>query len=421
MEDIKVYALDDDGNRIEPKSESKTEEKKENTTEQVAQEEKEVKEENKIKEQKQDELSQQKEESKDSEKTEDKENVLQKVSEEVLDNKENTDDQASKNKEDAPESEKKQEPVEDDNWFLSKLKDRYDKEFKSIDVFKVLLNSESKKNPDVSEEVQKFIDYKKETGRSFQDFAELQKDWSSVSDSEVIREYFKQTKPHLDQDDIDYLIKESYSFDEEADEEKDIRRKKVAYKEALYNARNHFETLKEKYKAPLESSSADIPNNYKEAFSFYNEYQAQVEEEKKLNEERSNFFTKKTNDLFNDEFKGFEFNLGNKKQSVKPSDLSRTREAQGNLNNFLSEHLDEKGFIKDPTSYHRALYAAMNPDQLAKYFYEQGKSDATGDIVRETKNIDMSVRDNKVNEVAGTKYRVVDSEDQFEFKIRKRN
>ena len=198
MEDIKVYALDDDGNRIEPKSESKTEEKKENTTEQVAQEEKNVKEENKIKEQ--DELSQQKEESKDTEKTEDKENVLQKVSEEVLDNKENTDNEASKNKEDAPESEKKQEPVEDDNWFLSKLKDRYDKEFKSIDEFKVLLNSESKKNPDVSEEVQKFMDYKKETGRSFQDFAELQKDWSSVSDSEVIREYFKQTKPHLDQD-----------------------------------------------------------------------------------------------------------------------------------------------------------------------------------------------------------------------------
>ena len=98
-------------------------------------------------------------------------------------------------------------------------------------------------------------------------FCRVAKNWSSVSDSEVIREYFKQTKPHLDQDDIDYLIKESYSFDEEADEEKDIR-KKVAYKEALYNARNHFETLKEKYKAPLESSSADIPNNYKEAFSF---------------------------------------------------------------------------------------------------------------------------------------------------------
>lgn len=386
--DFKVYALDDDGNRIEPQQA----EQETNVEQEAAPQ-----------------VEPQQTESVDALQQEEQIESEGSLQEEV---QEQVDVQEEKILE--PEIE------QDDSWFLSKLKERYEVELNSVDDLKnVLTNTEEKQS--LPEDVEKYLEFRKETGRSFNDFAELQKDWAAVNDEQVIREYYKQTKPHLDSEDIEHILGEQFSFDSELDDDKDIRARKIAYKEALYQARNHFEGLKEKYKAPLESSAADIPENYQKAFSFYNEYQEQADSTAKLQQEQSKFFQDKTNNFFNQEFKGFEFNLGDKKQFVKPNDLERTREVQSDVNNFLSSHLDEKGFLKDPSAYHRAMYAAMNVDSIAKHFYEQGKSDATGDIVKETKNIDMSVRDNKVTDVSGTKFRVVDSGDQFEFKIRKRN
>lgn len=386
--DFKVYALDDDGNRIEPQQT----EQETNVGQEAAPQ-----------------VEPQQTESVDALQQEEQIESEGSLQEEV---QEQVDVQEEKILE--PELE------QDDSWFLSKLKERYEVELNSVDDLKnVLTNTEEKQS--LPEDVEKYLEFRKETGRSFNDFAELQKDWAAVNDEQVIREYYKQTKPHLDSEDIEHILGEQFSFDSELDDDKDIRARKIAYKEALYQARNHFEGLKEKYKAPLESSAADIPENYRKAFSFYNEYQEQADSTAKLQQEQSKFFQDKTNNFFNQEFKGFEFNLGDKKQFVKPNDLERTREVQSDVNNFLSSHLDEKGFLKDPSAYHRAMYAAMNVDSIAKHFYEQGKSDATGDIVKETKNIDMSVRDNKVTDVSGTKFRVVDSGDQFEFKIRKRN
>jgi len=385
--DFKVYALDDDGNRIEPQQTEQEPNVEQEATPEVEPQQTETI-----------DASQQEEQI-------ESEGVLQEQVEEQVDVQE--------------EKVLEPEPEQDDNWFLSKLKERYEVELNSVDDLKnVLTNTEKQTLP---EDVEKYLEFRKETGRSFNDFAELQKDWSAIGDEQVIREYYKQTKPHLDTEDIEHILGEQFSYDTELDDDKEVRAKKIAYKEALYEARNHFEGLKEKYKAPLESSVADIPENYRKAFSFYNEYQEQAETSAKIQQEQSKFFQEKTNNLFNQEFKGFEFNLGDKKQFVKPNDLNKTREVQSDVNNFLSSHLDDKGFLKDPAAYHRAMYAAMNVDSIAKHFYEQGKADATGDIVKETKNIDMSVRDNKVTDVGGTKFRVVDSGDQFEFKIRKRN
>lgn len=384
--DFKVYALDDDGNRIEPQQT----EQEPNVEQEAAPE---------VEPQQTVEINDPQEEQQEESVQEQAEEQAEVQEQEIIQEL---------------ESEEK-----DDNWFLGKLKERYEVELNSVDDLKnVLTNTEKQTLP---EDVEKYLEFRKETGRSFSEFAELQKDWTSVSDEQVIREYYEQTKPHLDKEDIEHIISEQFSYDEELDEEREVRAKKIAYKEALFEARNHFEGLKEKYKAPLGSSEADIPENYKEAFSFYNEYQEQADTNQKLQEERATFFDKKTQSLFSDEFKGFEFNVGDKKQVVKPSDVNKTIEAQKDISNFVQSHLDENGFIKDAAAYHRSLYAAMNPDAIAKFFYEQGKADATGDIVKETKNIDMSVRDNKVTEVGGTKFRVVDSGDQFEFKIRKRN
>ena len=264
------------------------------------------------------------------------------------------------------------------------------------------------------------MEYKKETGRSFEDYAKLQQDWSAMDDTSVMREYYKQTKPHLDADEIDYLLSEEYSFDAEVDDEKDIKKKKIAYKEELYKARNHFEGLKEKFKAPLESRDAEIPDNYKEAFNFYNKYREQSEQDQKAQNDRSRIFTEKTNSLFSNEFKGFEYKVGDKKQSFKPTDVNKVKEVQSDINNFFNQHLDDKGVVKDINAYHKALFAAQNADAIAKYFYDQGKADATGGIVKETKNIDMNVRQNVQTENTGTKFRALDNDDTFSFKIKKR-
>lgn len=385
--DFKVYALDDDGNRIEPQQTEQEQQVEQEAAPEVEPLETETVDETQ-EEQQQDIVQEQAEEQDEVQ----EEKVIQ-----------------------ALESEEK-----DDNWFLSKLKERYEVELNSVDDLKnVLTNTEEKQS--LPEDVEKYLEFRKETGRSFSDFAELQKDWTAVSDEQVIREYYKQTKPHLDTEDIEHILGEQFSYDSELDDDKEVRAKKIAYKEALYEARNHFEKLKDKYKAPLESSAADVPQEYKEAYSFYDEYQKQTEETAKLQQEQSQFFSDKTDAYFNEDFKGFEFNLGDKKQTLKPTDVAKTKEAQSDLTKFISRHLDDNGFLKDPAAYHRAMYAAMNVDSIAKHFYEQGKADATGDIVKETKNIDMNVRENKVTEVGGTKFRVVDSGDQFEFKIRKRN
>ena len=310
--------------------------------------------------------------------------------------------------------EKPQQFELDDSSILSYLKERHSLELSSIDDLRKTEKQE------LSEDVEKFLEYKKETGRGFDDFVNLQKDWTKVNDSTVLTEYYKETKPHLDEEDIKLILSEDFSYDEELDEPSDIRKKKLAYKEELYKARNHFESLKEKYKAPLESSTTSIPENYKEAFNFYSQYQEQSEQEARLQEQRSNAFTEKTNKLFNEDFKGFEFNLGDKKQVFKPKDVGQVKEEQSDISNFFSKHLDENGIVKDASQYHKAIFAASNVDALAKHFYEQGVADATGGLVKETKNIDMSVRDNKTVDVKGTKFRVVDSGEDFSFKIRKR-
>ena len=341
MEDFKVFALDDDGNRIEPQQTEQEPNVEQEATPEVEPQQTETV--DAVQEEEQGQIE--------------NEGSLQEQVEEQVDVQE--------------EKVLEPEPEQDDNWFLSKLKERYEVELNSVDDLKnVLTNTEEKQS--LPEDVEKYLEFRKETGRSFSDFAELQKDWTAVSDEQVIREYYQQTKPHLDAEDIEHILGEQFSYDAELDDDKEVRAKKIAYKEALYEARNHFEGLKERYKAPLESSAADIPENYREAFGFYNEYKQQAEQATKLQEEQAGFFSQKTNEFFSNDFKGFEFNVGDKKQVVKPTDVSKTQQVQSDLNNFLSSHIDDKGFLKDPAAYHRAIYAAMNADSIAKHFYEQG-------------------------------------------------
>lgn len=375
----KVRALDDEGNPIEPKQENVQEEV---TQEQVAEpvQNEEVTEEEVMKE---------------------------------LDSKEI--------EEQVEEVQEVEKPTElDDNAILNYFKERHNKEFESVDV---LLNNETNAiSEDVPEYLQKLRSYVEETGRGIEDYVAMNKDWDSVEDSTAMREYYKSKKPLLSTEEIDYLISQKYSYDADIDDENEIKNKQIAYKEELYEAKSYLNNLKEKYKAPLESSGErGIPENYLNAFKFYNEYAEQSEKDKQVAEERSKIFQEKTNSLFSEEFKGFEFNIGDKKLVYKPSDLDKVKSTQMNVANFYQRHLGEDGTVKDIQSYHKDFYAAMNVDAIVKSAYEQGKADATEGLVKETKNLDMDVRKNVQSEQNGTQFRVLSSNDDFQFKVRKRS
>lgn len=319
------------------------------------------------------------------------------------------------NTEETEEQEEISAPELDENTILSYFKEKHGREYSAIeDVLK------QPEETTVPEDVAKYLEYKKETGRSFNDFLNLQKDWNEVGDADVLREYYKESKPHLDDSEISYLLEENFSYDAELDDEREVKKKQIAMKEELYKARNHFESMKEKFKAPLESSAASLPEDYQEAFNFYNDYKQKSATEEEILAQRSQVFAEKTNALFNEEFKGFEFNLGDKKAVFEVKDKSTVKQTQSDISNFFSRHLDENGFIKDPKSYHKEMYAATNADQIARHFYEQGLADATKDLVKDTKNIDMDVRKNVEVDSKGPKFRVVDSGDNFTMKIKKR-
>lgn len=300
----------------------------------------------------------------------------------------------------------------DDARVLSYLKERYQKEYDSLD--EVLTQKEKAELPD---DIKKLMEF------GVDNYLKINRDWNSESDATILKEYYKQTKPHLDDEDIAYLLEEEYSYDEEIDDDRDIKKKKVLLKEELFRAKSYLNDLKEQYKVELGSSKTEVSEDYEKAFNFYQEYTETSKKEAEIAQKKADVFLDKTNRLFNSEFKGFEFNLGDKKQVFKPSDVLETKTTQSDISKVISNHLDENGYLKDEHQYHKALAMFRDPDGFAKFFYEQGKADATDNVIKDAKNIEMSVRDNKqvTPKGDGPKMRVVSSDD-FEggMKIRKR-
>lgn len=301
----------------------------------------------------------------------------------------------------------------DDARVLNYLKDRYQKEYTSLD--EVLTQNE--KQAELPEDIKKLMEY------GVDNYIKINKDWDNADSTETLKEYYKQTKPHLDDADIEYLLEEEYSFDEDIDDDRDIKRKQVALKEELFRAKSYLNNLKEQYKVDLGSKAADVTEDYKKAFNFYQEYEAQSKQAEQINQAKAKVFDDKTSQLFSDEFKGFEFNLGDKKQVYKPKDVNETKTIQSNISDVIKQHLDENGVLKDAHSYHKALAMFRDPDGFAKFFYEQGKADSTNNVIKGMKNIDMNVRDSKevTDNSDGPRMRAI-SDESFEsgLRIRKR-
>ena len=258
-----------------------------------------------------------------------------------------------------------------------------------------------------------------ETGGTLEDYVKLNQDFSSYDDMTILREYYKQTKSHLDSEEIEFLIEDSFSFDEDEDEERDIKKKKIALKEQVASAKSHLDGQKSKYYEDIKAGSRLTPEQQK-AMNFFNRYNKESEETKKIAEKQTNTFLNKTNQVFNDKFKGFEYNIGDKKYRFNVKNAEEVKTNQGDINNFVKKFLNENNEMSDAKGYHKSLFTAMNPDAIANHFYEQGKADAMKDSVAKAKNVSMSPRQSFSNDnTSGPKVRVLnDDSSNFKFKIK---
>lgn len=270
------------------------------------------------------------------------------------------------------------------------------------------------------ENIQKLVDFVNDTGGSVEDYVRLNRNYDEMDNLTALNEYYRSTKPHLDEEERQFLMDENFSFDEEVDDEKEIRRKKIALKEQVAEAKAYLDGQKSKYYEEIKAGS-NLTAEQQEAIQFFNQYNEEAEAQEQLAKERSDYFINKTNQVLNDNFKGFEYNVDGKKLNVKVPNPSEVARKQSDINNFINKFLNKDNTIKDVEGYHKALYAAMNPDVIAKHFYEQGKADAIQNSVANAKNINMDARQSFGNEsTGGIKVRVLD-DDTPSFKFKKRN
>ena len=271
-------------------------------------------------------------------------------------------------------------------------------------------------NP-LPDNVQKLVDFMEETGGDLNDYVQLNKDYSEVDNQTVLQEYYKQTKPHLDAEEINFLMEDQFSFDEDVDEDREIKRKKLALKEQVANAKSHLEETKSKYYADLKGGSK-LTEEQQEAVKFFSE----SKKNEQLHKNATTNFLNKTNRFFGDKFKGFEYNVGDKNYRFNVNDVSKVKDTQSDINNFIGKFLDEKGAMADEAGYHKSLFTAMNADAIANHFYEQGKTDAMKDSVAKAKNVNMSPRQQHgVVEAGGMKVKVLgDNSSDFKFKIKQK-
>jgi len=297
-------------------------------------------------------------------------------------------DQEPANEED-PAPAQIQEPTEkelQEQDVLSYISKRYNKEINSFDDLMA-----ERSNEELPSDVSAYLKYHKETGRGFDDFLKLREDFDSMNPDSLLRNYLKSTQVGLDDEDIDVMMEE-YSYDEDLDDESSIKKAKLAKKKMVAEAKQYFNTQKEKYKMPLESRTATMSQEEKEEFEAYKQYISQAKTMEQESERKREWFSKKTDEVFSNEFKGFEFKVNDSVLRFSPGEAAELKKAQLTPTNFINKYLDENGMIKDAVGYHRALAVAMNPERFAKFFYEQGAAAATDDVNRKIKNINMSER-----------------------------
>jgi hypothetical protein len=272
---------------------------------------------------------------------------------------------------------------------------------------------------DLPENIQKLVDFMEETGGDINDYVRLNQDYSTYDDNSVLREYYKQTKKHLTDEEISFLMEDSFSYNEEEDDDREIKRKKLALKEQVASARAHLDGQKSKYYEEIKAGSK-LTKEQQKALDFFNRYNKESEENKKVIDNNTKIFDQKTNNLFSNNFKGFSFDVGEKKFRFNVKNIDEVKQKQSNLQNFMTKFVDKNSALVDAEGYHKSLFTAMNADAVAKHFYEQGKADALKESIAKSKNVDMKPRQSFGEvEAGGMKVKVLgDNSNDFKFKIR---
>ena len=285
----------------------------------------------------------------------------------------------------------------------------------------ILQEEETQEAVEYPENIMDLVKFMNETGGNLEDYVALNKDYEKFEQMDLLHEYYTQAKPHLSVDEIAFLIDDKFSFDEEVDDPKDIKRKKLAFKEEVAQAKNHLESQKANYYKEIKSGSKLTPDQQK-AVDFFNRYNKESAETEKINKSQRDVFNNKTNTLFNDTFKGFEYNVGDKKYRFNIKNVDEIKTSQSDINNFVKKFLNEKNEMSDASGYHKSLFTAMNADAIAQHFYEQGKSDAIKESVKSAKNINMDPRSGHQEvEIGGLKARVISGDDTSKLKLKLKN
>lgn len=333
------------------------------------------------------------------------------------------------NKENQNEEEKLQRETNNEESENEKLQQEKEVVTPEVDEKKDKEKNVEKEDLEIPDDIKPYLKYKKETGRSYEDFLELQKDWKNENEDSVLKRYLKDKNPYFTDEDIKDELSE-FNYDDDLDEEVDIRKKKREKRKLLSEALNYLESQKENYKTPtkgsLDNGDAGVPDEYKQAKVELSKIQESQKQQQDLILQRQQKFLSETKSIFNEEFKGFEFEINGEKKVFKGGDANELLSKQSDINNFVKPFMNDKGEIVDVKGYHKALHAGMNVDKIAKHFYELGQSEAIANETKNSKNINMSghrTTENLIKKDKGIKMRVVESDSNkvFGWKIRNRN
>ncbi len=299
----------------------------------------------------------------------------------------------------------------------SNIQEITEEEVKATEKVVEQVKEEIKENPqlELPENVEKLVDFMKETGGTVEDYVRLNADYSNIDEDVLLREYYNKTKPHLDREEIDFVLEDKFSYDPDEAEEREIKKKKLAYKEEIAKARNFLEETKKKYYDEIKLRPG-VTQDQQKATDFFNRYNKGQEVAKQQHE----VFKTRTNEFFNDDFKGFDFKLGEKKFRYGVKDANEVAHAQSDLTTFFKKFLNEDGSVKDQGAYHKAIYAARNADTIASHFYEQGKADAIKDVTAKSKNISKDVRNETPGDVFinGMKVKAISGVNSSKLKVK---
>ena len=287
-----------------------------------------------------------------------------------------------------------------------------------------VLQEEKTQEPEVNlpENIQELVKFMEETGGTLEDYVRLSADYSNVDENTLLREYYKQTKPHLSYDEVSFLLDDQFSFDAEIDEERDIKRKKLALKEEVANANKFLNETKDKYYKEVKLGSKLAPEQQK-AIEFFDRYNKEQQSAEELLQQQTKHFEQETGKVFSEEFKGFNFNVGDKKYRFNVKDANKVKETQSDLLNVFNKYVGDNKMLQDAGGYHKALFAASNPDKIANHFYEQGKADAIKQMSAEAKNINMDPRKTSSGyvEASGLKVKAISGDDNSKLKFKLKN